>query len=211
VVGRRTTHHPLASGPEGAIYQSFVVGRVRFILSDLRSERGSRSLSDNAGKSMMGTAQKEHFKQELALAKANGQFVVWLTGVPWISPRTSRADDWGGFDTERQELANYIESIGIAGQMFAVSGDMHATAIDTGFNNVWGGFPVFHAGPVDRRESIKGGPYTHGPFTNGNDGEQFGVVSITDNGGSSIVVDLSGRRNDQEIPGASYQFTLTLN
>ena len=51
-------HYPLpAGGPDAAIYQAFTCGRVRFILSDLRSERNRDSDSDYASKSMMGAAQ----------------------------------------------------------------------------------------------------------------------------------------------------------
>jgi PKD repeat protein len=204
-------HYNLVEGPGGAIYHSFVVGRVRFIVSDLRSERSPKAQTDDAAKTMMGATQKQHFKAELAEAKAQGQFVAWLTTLPWIAAPTAGADHWGGYDTERRELAAYIESIGIGPQMFALSGDMHATAIDSGVNNSWGGFPIFNAGPIDQTSSTKGGPYSHGPFTNGTLGEQFGVVSVTDNGGSTIQVTFSGRRNGSAIAGAHYQFTLTLN
>jgi phosphodiesterase/alkaline phosphatase D-like protein len=204
-------HHALPAGPTGAIYHSFVVGRVRFIVTDLRSERSPRSHFDDAAKTMLGAEQKQYLKEELAAARASGQFIAWVSTIPWIAAPTSGADHWGGYDTERQEIAEHIRSLGVGGQMFMLSGDMHATAIDSGANNAWGGFPVFNAGPVDQSASTKGGPYTHGPFTNGTLGEQFGVVAVTDNGGPSIQVSFSGRRNAAEIPGASFQFTLTLH
>jgi phosphodiesterase/alkaline phosphatase D-like protein/outer membrane lipoprotein-sorting protein len=198
-------HHPLVEGPGGAIYHSFVVGRVRFVVSDLRSERTSKTATDNASKTMFGTAQKQHFKDQLALAKANGEFIVWVSTVPWIGARTTNADYWAGYDTERQEIASYIESLGIGNRMFVLTGDMHASAIDTGANNVWGGFPVFNAGPLDRAENVKGGPYTWGPvWTN----EQFGVVSVTDNGGQTITVQFSARNNATELE--NHEFTLSL-
>lgn len=203
-------HHALPAGPGGAIYHSFVVGRVRFIVSDLRSERSPKSRTDDGNKTMLGAAQKQYLKDQLAAAKANGQFIAWVSTIPWIAARTSGADHWGGYDTERREIAAYIQSLGVGGQMFQLSGDMHATAIDSGVNNAWGGFAVFNAAPIDQSSSTKGGPYSHGPFTNGSTGDQFGRVTITDNGGSSIQVTFSGRRNGTEIPGAYHQFTLTL-
>jgi PKD repeat protein len=204
-------HHFLPAGPTGAIYHSFVVGRVRFIVSDLRSERSPKGQADDQNKTMLGTVQKQYLKNELALAKANGEFIAWVSGVPWIAARSSGADHWAGYDTERREIAAYIDQLGVGGQMFMLSGDMHATAIDSGINNVWGGFPVFHAAPIDQSSSTKGGPYTHGPFTGGSSGEQFGVVTVTDHGGDSIQITFSGRQNGTEIPGANYQFALTLN
>ncbi len=204
-------HHATPAGPTGAIYHSFVVGRVRFIVSDLRSERSPKAQFDDANKTMFGAAQKQHFKAELAAARNQGQFIAWISTVPWIAPATAGADHWGGYDTERREIAAYIESLGIGGQMFVLTGDMHATAIDSGMNNAWGGFPMFNAGPIDQTWNVKGGPYSFGPVTNGSEGEQFGVVTIADNGGSTIQVSFSGRRNGAEISGASLQFTRTLN
>jgi hypothetical protein len=203
-------HHVLPAGPGGAIYHSFVVGRVRFIVSDLRSERSPKSQTDNASKTMMGATQKQWFKDELAAAVATQQFVAWVSTIPWIAARRAGDDSWAGYDTERQEIAAYIQSLGIAGQMFVLTGDMHATAIDSGVNNSWGGFPLFNAGPVNATTYSKGGPYTHGPFLGGSWEEQFGTVAVTDNGGSSIEVVFSGRRGGSEIPGAFHRFTLRL-
>jgi hypothetical protein len=99
----------------------------------------------------------------------------------------------------------------VAGQMFALAGDMHATAIDTGINNQWGGFPIFHAAPIDQSGSTKGGPYTHGPFKPSSTAGQFGVVAVTDQGGPTIQVSFTGWRHGRTISGASHQFTLTLH
>jgi phosphodiesterase/alkaline phosphatase D-like protein len=204
-------HHPLVEGAGGAIYHSFVVGRVRFIVSDLRSERSPKAQLDDDRKTMMGAAQKAHFRAELAAAKANGQFIAWVTSVPWIADPLAGADHWGGYDTERREIAAMIDELGVAGQMFALAGDMHATAIDTGINNQWGGFPIFHAAPTDQAGSTKGGPYTHGPFLPSSTSGQFGVVAVMDQGGPSIQVSFTGWRHGGTISGASHQFTLTLN
>ena len=78
-------HYPLAAGGgDQPIYQSFDVGRVRFILTDLRSERDDVKKKDDESKSMMGTKQKEWFKQRLL--EANGKFplICWMSSVPWI-------------------------------------------------------------------------------------------------------------------------------
>jgi hypothetical protein len=76
-------HYPLASG-EGdvPIYQSFAVGRVKFILTDLRSERDDAKKKDNAGKSMMGARQKEWFKKELLEANGKYPLICWVSSSP---------------------------------------------------------------------------------------------------------------------------------
>ena len=69
---------------DAAIYQSFQVGRVKFILTDLRSERDSVTNKDNASKSMMGGKQKEWFKRELLAANGKYPLICWVSSVPWI-------------------------------------------------------------------------------------------------------------------------------
>ncbi len=66
------------------IYQSFAVGRVKFILTDLRSERDPVNQPDGPGKSMLGAAQKAWFKNELLAAKGKYPLIVWASSVPWI-------------------------------------------------------------------------------------------------------------------------------
>ena len=64
------------------------------------------------------------------------------------------------------------------------------SAIDDGTNSDYatdGGapIPIFHAGPLDRRPSVKGGPYSHG--RSGIRG-QYGVMDIIDDGGDEICI-----------------------
>lgn len=96
-------HYPLAAGGGGdqPIYQSFVVGRVKFILTDLRSERDDVKKKDDAAKSMMGTRQKEWFKKELLDANGKYPVICWMSSVPWIGEVTNnvygfvKADQYG--------------------------------------------------------------------------------------------------------------------
>jgi phosphodiesterase/alkaline phosphatase D-like protein len=77
-------HYPLVFDRAGPISQSFSVGRVKFILTDLRSERDSVTNKDNAHKTCMGEKQKAWFKQELLEANGNYPLIVWMSTVPWI-------------------------------------------------------------------------------------------------------------------------------
>src|SRR5207247_2718365 len=69
---------------ELAIWQSFAVGRVKFILTDLRSQRDEPKKKDNAEKSMLGAKQKEWFKSELLAANGKYPLICWVSSVPWI-------------------------------------------------------------------------------------------------------------------------------
>ncbi len=77
-------HYPLVFDRDGPISQSFSVGRVKFILTDLRSERDSVTNKDDAHKSIMGEKQKAWFKKELLEANGKYPLIVWMSTVPWI-------------------------------------------------------------------------------------------------------------------------------
>lgn len=78
-------HYEMPAG-QGAvpIYQSFTAGRVKFILTDLRSERDAVKTPASPRKSMLGAKQKEWFKKELLSAKGKHPLIFWVSSVPWI-------------------------------------------------------------------------------------------------------------------------------
>lgn len=185
-------HYPLGAGSgDVAIYQAFTVGRTRFIMLDLRSERTPSGGTDNASKTMMGAAQKAWFKQQLLDANGHYPLIFIVGSVPWVS--SSGNDTWAGYTTERRELADFIKDNNIH-NLVMLSADAHMLALDDGTNNSYatgGGasFPVFHAAALDRGGSVKGGPYSHGPFAGTG---QFALVTVTDNNSSQICVAYSG-------------------
>ena len=200
--------YPLAvEGDTGPIYQAFTIGRVRFIVTDGRSEKSPASDPDNAEKSMFGAEQKDWLKQQLLDAKGKYPLIVWVQSVPWIADKEAGADNWGGYTTERAELANFIADNQIEG-LLMISGDAHMLAIDDGTNSDYStsggaGFPVFHAAPLDRPGNPKGGPYSEGIHTSGG---QFGLVTVEDNG-ATIDVTLSGRTYEEDEV-MRYSFTV---
>jgi phosphodiesterase/alkaline phosphatase D-like protein len=198
-------HYTLPAGEgDAAIYQAFTAGRVRFIMTDTRSER----TPDGPEKSLLGARQKEWFKAELLAAKGRYPLIVWVNPVPWIDSAGAGKDNWGGYDTERREIADFIAENNIEG-ILMLSGDAHMLAIDDGTNSDYSasggaGFPVFHAAALDRQGSSKGGPYSEGTHPGGG---QFGFVTVEDDGGSEINVKLSGRNwKSEEL--IRYSFTV---
>jgi phosphodiesterase/alkaline phosphatase D-like protein len=202
-------HYPLAAGQDvGPIYQAFTVGRVRFILTDTRSERDPDREVDDAEKSMLGEEQKAWFKQQLLDAKGVYPVVVWVNSGPWIDEAGAGKDSWGGFTTERRELADFIVENDIQGVVM-LSGDAHSVAIDDGTNSDFstsgeGGFPVMHAAPLDKRGGTKGGPYSEGVFAASG---QFGLMTVEDEGGPTVTVTLAARNylGDEIV---SYTYTV---
>jgi hypothetical protein len=159
-------------------------------MSDLRSER-------NDGK-IMSDKQKEWLKNEMRQAKARGQIIAWVTSVSYSG---TGKDNWGGFPADREEMGNFFRDENIE-NMFILSGDAHMLAIDNGTNSDFSSgknnpnrYPIFQSAALNNIGSDKGGEYSEGgtfpnpPFTG-----QFGVVTVTDYGGSDICINFKGFR-----------------
>jgi len=207
-------HYPLVeSAAIGAsnipIYQAFTVGRVRFLLTDTRSERSPQDDPDNAQKTMLGEKQKKWLKTELENGKDKYKLVVWVNSVPWITDEEHSNDDqWLGYQTERAEIGGLIQNKNIR-NVCMLSADSHLLAIDDGSNNHpptgAGGFPVFQAAPLDRPNSDKCGPFSHGKHKSHKG--QYGLVNISDTGGATIQINWAGKRAGKSESLVSFQFS----
>ena len=198
--------HTLVAGAEtGPIYRAFTVGRVRFIVTDERSEKSPKTDPDTAEKTMLGHEQKEWLKSELLAASDRFPLIVWVQPVPWIVEPAAGADNWGGYTAERREIADFIAENQIEG-LLMISGDAHMLAIDDGthsdFSEIGGAsFPVLQAAPLDRPGNVKGGPYSEGTSS---ESGQFGMVTVEDRG-TSIQVTISGHNYmDEELMRFTY-------
>jgi hypothetical protein len=195
VYRERTPHYPIASAG-GTMAQAFTIGRVRVILTDLRSAAAASSLRESATKSRMGAAQKAWFKQELINARDAGfPLTLWVSTMPWIAPAVLGEDNWGGYATERAEIANFIRDNRIT-NVAILSGDMHALAFDDGSHSDYatgGGAPltVLQAAALTHTGAEKGGPYAGGPILGG---QQYGILEVFDTGGPSVACRFTGKR-----------------
>lgn len=176
-------HYELQAGeddPQSAIYQAFTIGRVRFILTDLRSQRTPNLAPDVPSKTVLGAKQKKWFKQELVRATEDPgiALIVWCSTMPWNDDERK----WGYFRHEQQELINYMKGHNLNKwvPIVIVSGDAHMLAVDDGSYSP-GNLTTLHAAALGRPGSIKGGPYSHGLFAGSG---QYGLLDITDDGGS---------------------------
>lgn len=188
VFRERVPHYPL--GPTGgAVGQAFTVGRVRFIMTDLRSAAMTATLKESATKSKMGTAQKAWFKQELISARDSGfPLIIWVCPDPWIGAAKLGDDGWASYATERTEIANFIRDNNVS-NVSIISGDMHGLAFDDGTNSDYatgGGAPltVLQGAALTQEGSIKGGPYSGGAVPGS---PQYGILEVYDNGGTSVA------------------------
>lgn len=185
----RVPHYPLPAG-EGAnpTYQSFQVGRVLFLMSDVRAERDPNGDPQTWSKTMLGTQQKRWMEHLLSTTEAEA--LVWVMPSQWNS---GHVDAWGQFMHERAELVEMFGDLGWLNRMCINSGDAHALSIDTGGGHRHGGFPIYQFSSLDSEPSP--GPSTDtGPNQPGRG--QYGLVNVVDRG-HTIEVTGTGYRMGQ--------------
>jgi phosphodiesterase/alkaline phosphatase D-like protein len=208
-------HYPLSLEGDAVttIQQAFSVGRVRFIVSDMRSARDPVRKPDGPGKSLLGLQQREWLSQAFERAAADrSALVIWVGTVPWITRVGARDDGWEPYAWERRWLADRLRSLGLVHRLVMISGDAHMVAIDDGRNSNYAtdaakgerAFPILQAAPLDRSPSVKGGPYSHGVSDRNH---QFGWVDVRDDG-TTLRVTLTGHdRGGGQIRGMRLQLT----
>jgi hypothetical protein len=182
--------HPLVSD-DGAIHRAFSVGRVRFVMTDARSER--------TGTTVLGAEQLAWLENELVTASGTHGLVVWMNSIPWIGAASPNGDGWSGYPDERRHIADTLAAADVD-NLLMVAGDAHMLAYDDGTNSGYAsdgspGFPVFHTAALDRPGSVKGGPYSGGTFPGFG---QYGVIDIDDDG-TDIAVSLTGKNWKGEV------------
>lgn len=184
-------HYELPS--DTAIYQSFTIGRVRFILSDMRSQKGPFA--------MMGNDQYAWLKHELHTARDSGQVACWVTSLPWNS--IGFPENWGSQPDERAWLSDWMRTNAIK-DLFIISGDAHMLAIDDGANADFSTgqdspyrYPIFQAAAIARYGSYKGGTFNQGGYhpNPGIEHGQFGEVLVDDDG-EYVCITFNGWRTD---------------
>lgn len=197
-------HYPLAGDAPAPIYQAFTAGRVRVLITDVRTAREPMTSGATATRTLLGDRQKAWLLDELDAASRDAALVVWVNVVPWIT----KADEttvhgWAPWAGERLEIANAIERLGLTRRLIILSGDAHMLALDDGRNSQYAdqakppGPVVMHAAPLDRWPRRKGGPYSSGTSARN---QQFGLLQVDDDG-TTLRVTLSGRnRNNREVP-----------
>ncbi|KXK63347.1 hypothetical protein AWW66_03270 [Micromonospora rosaria] len=155
VYRERVPHYPLPA--EDGIFHAFQVGRVLFVVADSRSDRDPNADPDGPSKSMLGSAQMAWLEQLLRGSDASA--LCWLMQVQWIS---GFVDSWGGFRHEQGQLKQLLGDTGWLDKIWMINADKHSLGIDTGTNNLWGGFPVFLSASLDAGGGDNNGNYDRG-------------------------------------------------
>ena len=192
--------YELAAGTGDApIHQAFTVGRVRFVLTDNRSERTPAS--------MLGDRQERWLLDELIGASRDHAVVVWGNPSPWVGPADPTSDTWAAWADDRRRIADALAAAGVD-NLVMLSGDAHMVALDDGTNTDYtsdgsGGFPLLHGAALDRPGSVKGGPYSGGAFPGGG---QFATMDVHDEGGPVSVTLRGWTWRSTELVAARFTF-----
>jgi len=179
-------HYPLISNT--SMHHAYTISRVRFIISDLRSELGPDQI--------MSQQQEDWLLQEFSQSDRY-DFVIWATSVPWIGPASGeREDAWYGYSEQRQRVSNFISSQAPRRNILAIAGDSHMLALDDGSNTYYGNnvgenltasFPILQTGPLSRPGSFKGGPYSEGCFAKKFEvNHQYSIIDYDGGGGDGV-------------------------
>lgn len=197
-------HYPLSASFESytsasvtlehqPIYHTFKIGRVKFIVTDNRSQRMPATNTDDDSKYVWAPEQETWFKEQIT--DTSCPVKVWVNSFPWEGDDThtqptswSGDDGWEKYTTYRKKIAHYIsQNSGSVGKLLIISGDAHMTAIDDGTLSPWysGSRPnppvtIYQSGPLDQGGSRKGGPY----ILDGADIWTGGSISVRQDDGS---------------------------
>lgn len=195
VYRERVPHYPLTA--PGSLYQAWQVGRVQFVIWDVRSGRSPNSDPDTPDKTMLGASQKAAF--EATLANSSAEALVLFNPSDWASSG-GRADGWDGFTHDRDWVVSKLNQYGWSGKTVLVGGDLHYLALDNGANKP-GGIPILQAAPMDSSDAGTAVYYNLGAKRGGRG--QYGTVDVTDTG-DYLSIRLTGWSGNDEWNSYEY-------
>lgn len=175
--------YPLADPLSGGVFHAWQVGRVQFVALDARYYRDPDANPDGPSHTLLGSDQMTWLEQ--VLADSTSELLIVCSPVQWMSEFT---DSWGGFANERGQVQQLFGDYGWLDRMCMLQADKHSMGLDTGANNVWGGFPNYLLASLDANPGTNVGPYDLG-ITGGRD--QYGLIEVED-AGHEIAVTTTG-------------------
>jgi len=192
------------SGTKG-VWQTWAVGRVRFIMTDGRSYASTCTATDGASKTKLGSEQLAWLQN--LLDTSTEPVIFWIDEGEWSNGPHSAGDNtahtftggppateinsddsWEAYAYERGLVLSHF-----AGKhVYLVAGGPRCLAADDG-TNVTASVPLAVVAKFDRAGDVGLGTYTQGryPAIDNVQAKLFGFFDVTDNG-SNIVVDYSG-------------------
>lgn len=188
--------YTLPASDNRGCWQTWVIGRVRFIQIDPRSQRNNYLDAESSSKSMLGTEQKAWLKARLLdpePVKIICGNMFWRSGSP-------TDDRWGSFSTEFTELNDYIDANNLASRVYILFGDRHALCADDGTGTGRRGRPQAGGAPFQQGSNAASEDWSQ-PYYDADPATitAFGWLDITDSGGSTITVSFTGITSDDNV------------
>lgn len=189
---------PATSG----IYRTWVIGRIRFIQSDMRTFSSAKGAADSTSKTKLGDTQKAWLLN--LLQTSTEKLIVWLGDSAWYGNTAidGNNDGWNAYNNERTQIGTAIAASGK--NFIYIHGDIHALAADDGTNNQWGGFPIICAAPMSRPDMnpwpTGGGwlPLSNGSYPSSTQaGKAYGWFDLEDTG-NQITLNYKGYHDEVE-------------
>lgn len=198
VYRERVPHYPLNDSANIGVWQTWVVGRVRFIMTDARTYQDPMTDPDHEDHNALGPEQEAWLLR--TMKDAQEPLICWVNPMPWAA--NMNQGNWDKFAYERNRITKFLIDNGLNRRMFMVSGDWHGMGFDDGRNNKFGGFPIYQLSALDSAPSGSfAGTFSHG--ANRSRG-QYGIISIHDDG-NEITVSAEGYKNDELLLSHSFR------
>lgn len=202
VYRERVPHYPRGtSDPNRPNHQSFQIGRVLFVIWDVRADRDPQTDPQSSTKTMLGTTQKAWFKSLLETSTA--RYLVVVNTSQWEN--TTYIGGWSGYTHERNEIVSMLAAPGgdpaksWLPRMCILQGDQHAIGLSS--TTLWGGFPIFQFAPLDSSTgAVQSSLWDFGTVS---ERASYGTLTIDDNG-SILTVTARGWTGAQEVVKYSY-------
>ena len=186
------------NNPVHGLFQTWVTGRVRFIMLDIRNiDRSPGTNTDNGSKTMLGATQLAWLQAQLIQPEPLKIIITdtqWLGSVVPSIGSDPELGKWWSYQTERASIVNYMTSNwSRMRNVCLIHGDFHGVATAAPQENLWGGFPVYCAAPLRQSGAATYNASTFTRYYNNAGGEcrQYGRVTVTDSG-STISVQFQG-------------------
>ncbi|WP_060887077.1 alkaline phosphatase D family protein [Streptomyces caniscabiei] len=195
VYRERVPHYTLPSAT--TINQSWQVGRILFVASDVRSARDPNGDPQSPTKTMLGTAQKTWMEGVLA-ANSGAEALVWITPSRWLASDSGTGDSWNSFLHERDQLIEMFGDTGWLEKMIQLTADQHNLSLCSGPGNPWGGFPIYMFASMDSDYGSIDSLYDLGAIAGR---QQYGTVQVRDRG---HTIELGGTGWINGVPWRSH-------
>jgi hypothetical protein len=188
--GQYVPSYPLTDA-HSALYHAVTIGRVTFLVLDVRSRRTSGTI--------LGADQKAWLKTQLSSTSTPVKVVV--CPIPWRA-----GTEWDAAPAELAEINAYITDNAITNVAFL--GAAYAVAADSGANSSIVRANLL-AGALDGTGVAAAGTWDEGDHANAAAAGQYALLSVADTG-DEITLTYSGRNQADTVLVGPYAVVFTI-